>query len=34
MNAGDANFATSDERDEVRLNGRGGSAFLLAFGVT
>ena len=25
---------TSDERDEVRLNGRGGSAFLLAFGTT
>ncbi len=24
----------SDERDEVRLNGRGGSAFLLAFGAT
>lgn len=25
---------TSEERDEVRLNGRGGSAFLLAFGAT
>lgn len=24
----------SEERDEVRLNGRGGSAFLLAFGIT
>ena len=26
--------STSDERDEVRLGGRGGSAFLLAFGTT
>ena len=35
MNAGGAtNSDTSDERDEVRLNGRGGSAFLLAFGIT
>lgn len=35
MNAdGPASRNTSDERDEVRLGGRGGSAFLLAFGTT
>lgn len=35
MNAdGPASRNTSDERDEVRLNGRGGVAFLLAFGTT
>ena len=31
---GTAGRSTSEERDEVRLNGRGGSAFLLAFGTT
>ena len=34
MNVDTASNTTSSERDEVRLNGRGGSAFLLAFGTT